>query len=95
VFFLRLFLGECSVLRIKYLPCFGCIHLAFVAHSNILDEASSALDALTEKDFLERLRILLDSKDNNISAILFITHKSSVIRACDRVAVLSHGRIVE
>jgi len=74
-----------------------CIARALLTNPRVLalDEATSALDALTEKDLLERLRILLDSKDNNISAILFITHKKSVIRACDRVAVLSHGRIVE
>ncbi len=41
------------------------------------------------------MRLLLESKDNNISSILFITHKKSVLRACDRVLVLSKGEIVE
>ena len=60
-----------------------------------LDEASSALDQPTEQDFLQRLRLLLEEKDNNLSAVLFITHKRSVMKACDRVAVLSDGRIAE
>mmetsp|Transcript_57295 Transcript_57295/g.121590 ORF Transcript_57295/g.121590 Transcript_57295/m.121590 type:complete len:205 (-) Transcript_57295:441-1055(-) len=74
-----------------------CIARALLTKPRILalDEASSALDAPTEQDFLRRLRRLLESKENNISAILFITHKRSVLRACNRVAVLSHGRIAE
>lgn len=59
------------------------------------DEASSALDGPTEKDILLRLRRLLESKENSISSILFITHKKSVLRACDRVLVLSKGKIVD
>lgn len=67
-----------------------CIARALLTKPRILalDEASSALDAPTEQDFLRRLRLLLESEDNNLSAVLFITHKKSVIQACDRVAVL-------
>jgi len=74
-----------------------CIARALLTKPRILalDEASSALDAPTEHDFLQRLRLLLESKENNLSAVLFITHKRSVLQACDRVAVLSHGRIAE
>ncbi|KAL7486947.1 hypothetical protein ACHAW6_015330 [Cyclotella cf. meneghiniana] len=61
----------------------------------LLDEASSALDAAGEQDILQRLRKLLESKDNNLSAILFVTHKKSVMKACDRVVILSDGRIIE
>lgn len=59
------------------------------------DEASSALDGPAEQDFLQRLRLILESKDNNLSAVLFISHKKSVLKACDRVAVLSNGKISE
>ena len=59
------------------------------------DEASSALDATGEQDILQRLRRLLESKDNNLSAILFVTHKKSVMKACDRVVILSDGRTIE
>ena len=85
--------------------CLFCLfYSSFIAHyfnnlsgiySTEIDEASSALDAPTEHDFLQRLRLLLESKENNLSAVLFITHKRSVLQACDRVAVLSHGRIAE
>jgi ABC-type multidrug transport system fused ATPase/permease subunit len=59
------------------------------------DEASSALDSPSEQEILQRLRHTLESEDNNLAAVLFITHKKSVLRACDRVAVLSNGRIAE
>ena len=61
----------------------------------VSDEASSALDGPSEQDFLQRLRLTLERKENNLAAVLFITHKKSVLRACDRVAVLSGGRIAE
>ncbi len=63
--------------------------------SSVPDEASSALDEPSEQDFLQRLHLTLKSKDNNLAAVLFITHKKSVLRACDRVAVLSNGRIAD
>ena len=59
----------------------------------ILDEASSALDAESEQRLLCHLRVLLESEDNNLSAVLFMTHKRSVLKACDRVASLKDGRI--
>ncbi len=68
---------------------------SFPATIDFVDEASSALDGAAEQDLLNRLRFLLDSKDNNLSAILFITHKKSVLQFCDRVAILSEGRIIE
>lgn len=63
--------------------------------SKSTDEASSALDATAEQDFLRQLRHLLESKDNNLSLVLFVTHKKSVLQACDRVLVLSDGRVTE
>ncbi|KAL7461308.1 hypothetical protein ACHAXS_001729, partial [Conticribra weissflogii] len=68
---------------------------SFPATIAVVDEASSALDGAAEQDLLNRLRFLLDSKENNLSAILFITHKKSVLQFCDRVAILSEGRIIE
>lgn len=74
-----------------------CIARALLMKPKILclDESSSALDSLTEKDFLHRLRELVNSEDNNLSAVIFMTHKQSVLQACDRVAVLTDGKIQE
>lgn len=44
---------------------------------------------------LKRLRSLLESKNNNLNAVLFVTHKKSVMKACDRVIVLHDGKIIE
>ncbi|KAL7537047.1 hypothetical protein ACHAXR_007555 [Thalassiosira sp. AJA248-18] len=74
-----------------------CIARALLTKPRVLalDEASSALDAPTEQDVLRRLRLLLETKENDLSTVLFLTHKRSVMQACDRVAVLSEGRIAE
>lgn len=61
----------------------------------ITDEASSALDGPSEQDFLQHLRLTLENEENNLAAVLFSTHKKSVLKACDRVAVLSNGRMAE
>ena len=58
-----------------------------------LDESSSALDTESEERLLRHLRVLLESEDNNLSAVLFMTHKRSVLKACDRVASLKDGII--
>ena len=69
--------------------------MPFNLHTSFSDESSSALDAQAEQDLLISLRRLLESDDNNLSAVLFITHKNSnsVMNACDRSIMLSEGRI--
>jgi D-methionine transport system ATP-binding protein len=57
------------------------------------DEATSALDAGATKQILDLLRGL--QKQLRLTIVL-ITHEMDVIRQiCDRVAVLSHGQIIE
>lgn len=74
--------------------CSVCI-VVFFSTPFILDEASSALDTESEQRLIRHLRVLLESEDNNLSAVLFMTHKRSVLKACDRVASLKDGRITE
>ncbi|MFN8124921.1 MAG: ABC transporter ATP-binding protein [Candidatus Nanopelagicales bacterium] len=56
----------------------------------ILDEATSALDPRGEESVRQALRDLMTGRTN-----LVIAHRLSTIRGCDRVVVLSGGRIVE
>jgi oligopeptide/dipeptide ABC transporter ATP-binding protein len=59
----------------------------------VADEPTTALDVLVEAQILE---ILSDIKRNFDTAILFITHNLGIVaEACDRVAVMYAGRIVE
>jgi peptide/nickel transport system ATP-binding protein len=59
----------------------------------VADEPTTALDVLVEAQILE---ILADVKREFDTAILFITHNLGIIaEACDRVAVMYAGRIVE
>lgn len=54
----------------------------------LLDEGTSALDSLTEQQILSNLRQM------GLTCIL-ITHRTSAIRYCDEIIVLSEGRIVQ
>ena len=59
----------------------------------IADEPTSALDPVTQAEVLDLLR-LANAQDG--TALLFISHDlMSVLRLCQRMAVLDHGRIVE
>jgi oligopeptide/dipeptide ABC transporter ATP-binding protein len=59
----------------------------------VADEPTTALDVLVEAQILE---ILADVKRNFDTAILFITHNLGIVaEACDRIAVMYAGRIVE
>jgi D-methionine transport system ATP-binding protein len=59
----------------------------------LCDEMTSALDPETTDDILQLIREI--NKEMGLS-ILFITHEMAVIKSiADRVAVMSHGEIVE
>jgi peptide/nickel transport system ATP-binding protein len=59
----------------------------------VADEPTTALDVLVEAQIL---RILVDIRERYAPAILLITHNLGIIaEACDRVAVMYAGRIVE
>ncbi len=59
----------------------------------IADEPTTALDVLVEAQIL---RILADIREQFQPAILLITHNLGIVaEACDRVAVMYAGRIVE
>jgi len=59
----------------------------------ICDEPTTALDVTTQKQILNLLRELRESRG---TAVLFITHDMGVVsEIADRVAVMRHGRLVE
>lgn len=59
----------------------------------LADEATSALDPETTQDVLQLLQQV--NRDLGITVVV-ITHSMSVVRAaCDRVAVMEHGKVVE
>jgi peptide/nickel transport system ATP-binding protein len=59
----------------------------------VADEPTTALDVLVEAQIL---RILADIRDQYQPAILLITHNLGIVaEACDRLAVMYAGRIVE
>lgn len=69
------------------------ISLLFNPEILILDEATTALDVITERQILEEIKDL--EKDFNLTRIM-ITHDVSVVASsCDRVAVMYAGFILE
>lgn len=59
----------------------------------LCDEATSALDPATTRSILELLK---DINQRLGLTILLITHEMDVVkRICDRVAVISHGELIE
>jgi ATP-binding cassette subfamily B protein len=69
-----------------------CMARAFLPDPSlvILDEATSAIDALTDQRLQQALASLLKGRTS-----LIIAHRLSTIRHADRVLVLDQGRIVE
>ena len=55
----------------------------------ILDEATSAVDVVTEQGILERLRVAFPG-----SMIVIIAHRAESLSLCDRVFTLVDGRFV-
>src|SRR5262245_7650151 len=71
------------------------IALALVLRPKLLvaDEPTTSLDVIVEAQIL---RILSDLKENFGTALLLITHNLGIVaEACDRVAVMYAGKIVE
>ena len=56
----------------------------------ILDEPTSALDALAESEMYEKYSSLIDNKTS-----VFISHRLSSTKFCDRIIMLDHGKIIE
>jgi ABC-type dipeptide/oligopeptide/nickel transport system ATPase component len=71
------------------------IALAMICEPKILlaDEPTTALDVTVQAQILELLRDLVEIRK---TSILLITHDLSLVaRLCDRVLIISEGRIVE
>ena len=56
----------------------------------VFDEATSALDNLTEQDLMKAIDSLTGNK-----TIVMIAHRLSTVMACDRIAVMKNGRLVD
>ena len=56
----------------------------------ILDEATSAMDNITEKEVMENVLRELDSK-----TLIVIAHRLETIKDVDEIFVLDSGKIVE
>ena len=56
----------------------------------ILDEATAALDPVAEYEIYEKFSLLTEGKTT-----IFISHRMSACRLCDKIAVFSDGNIIE
>ena len=56
----------------------------------ILDEPSSNLDPIAERELASHFRMLVKGR-----TAIIISHRLSTVRIADRIAVIQHGRIVE
>lgn len=56
----------------------------------ICDEATSALDTATERDIMDSLTELASGRTS-----IFVAHRLSTIRNCDKIVVMSAGQVVE
>lgn len=65
---------------------------AFYSNANILvfDEATSAMDTVSEKTLLQQFRTFLDKR-----AAIVISHRHSAVKYADHIYVLKDGAIIE
>jgi ABC-type multidrug transport system fused ATPase/permease subunit len=71
-----------------------CLARAFLAHASILglDDATSALDATTERTILNNLREFKQQTGQTVT-VLIVSSKLSTILLADRVLLLADGQI--
>lgn len=55
----------------------------------IMDEATNALDAATEKEFNAALKTLMGKK-----TLIIIAHRLSSVQMCDSIVQLEHGKVI-
>lgn len=73
-----------------------CLARAFLAQPSllVLDDATSALDSVTERDILQRLR--RQGRNGGLATtVLMVTNRLASLRDADRVLVLQEGRIAD
>jgi ATP-binding cassette subfamily B protein len=72
-----------------------CLARALLSNASIigLDDATSALDATTERRIIDNLRQLKQNEDRGLS-LLIVSSKLSTVLLADKVALLAHGQIV-
>jgi ATP-binding cassette subfamily C protein len=56
----------------------------------VFDEGTSALDMLTEKNLVAALANVARNR-----TMIVVAHRLATVRACDRIIVLEHGRVVD
>jgi subfamily B ATP-binding cassette protein MsbA len=61
----------------------------------VLDEATGALDAETEREVQRSLDALMEAGGGKHRTTLVIAHRLSTIRNADRIAVISDGSVIE
>jgi ATP-binding cassette subfamily B protein len=72
-----------------------CLARALLSNASILgiDDATSALDATTERRIIDNLRALAEHQGRALS-LLIVSSKLSTVLLADKVALLAHGKIV-
>jgi ABC-type multidrug transport system fused ATPase/permease subunit len=72
-----------------------CLARAFLSGASILgfDDATSALDAATERRILDNIRDFKRSRDR-VTSVLIVSSKLSTVLLADRVLVLVDGKLV-
>lgn len=65
---------------------------SFYSSANFLifDEATSAMDTVSEKKLLDKFRVLIDKR-----AAIVISHRHSAVKYADYIYVLSDGKIIQ
>ena len=61
-----------------------------VASLYIMDEPTSALDPITELEVFEDIQNIIERK-----TAIFVSHRMSSCKLCDKILVLDNGKIVE